>query len=228
MQDHIWLALRRCHQSIVLFRPLGDGPLSPKRVLLCLLLFLLIPTHPLQGKAAHWLELIDRVEGGKINRIIGIYSVLKSHGTAFSEETAWAVAETIHQEGERYSLDPMLILAVIKVESCFQHAAVSAKGARGLMQIRPLVAQALAEEIAFGDWDGAESLDDPHVNIRIGVLYLSRLKERFKDLKVALAAYNWGPTKIQSRLKARKAIPWRYPTKVLSVYNRYRTQYEAA
>jgi soluble lytic murein transglycosylase-like protein len=228
MRNLVSWVIERCRKSDMLFRPLRDRPLAIKSALAALLLFLLVPTHPLRGENGHWLERVDRVEGRKLNTIIGIYSVLKSQRKDLNEDTAWAIARAIHQESERHSFDPMLILAVITVESRFQNAAVSAIGARGLMQIRPAVAQALAEETNLGGWEGIESLADPVTNIKIGALYLSQLKKRFKNLKLALAAYNWGPTKIHSRLKAKKPISWRYTTKVLSVYDRYRRQYEAS
>lgn len=222
MQSFILPVIATCHKSITSFWLLGNRSSAAKCALLSLLTFLLMPTHPFRGKDGHWLELVDRVEGREINRKMGIYSVLKLHGENIKEDSVWAITESIHEESEKYSLDPMLILAVITVESRFQHTAVSAKGARGLMQIRPLVAAALAKEIELARWDGIESLNDPVLNIRIGAFYLSRLQQRFKDLKLALAAYNWGPTEIQRRLKTGEPVPSRYVTRVLAVYERYR------
>lgn len=180
MQNFIFPIIRTCHKSIAFFRLLRSRPLAAKCVLLSLLTFLLMPTHPLRGKDGHWLELIDRVEGREVNRKIGIYSVLKLYGKHLNEDLAWAITEIVHEESKKHSLDPMLILAVITVESQFQHAAVSTKGARGLMQIRPLVADVLAKEIELARWDGIESLNDPALNIRIGAFYLSQLQNRFK------------------------------------------------
>jgi len=100
-------------------------------------------------------------------------------------------------------------------------------GARGLMQIRPLVANALANEVDLGDKFASgeldpEALDDPILNIKLGVFYLQHLKRRFRDLELALTAYNWGPTEIDNRLSMEEAVPLEYAIKVLSAYQSYR------
>ncbi|MGH2568338.1 MAG: transglycosylase SLT domain-containing protein [Bacteroidota bacterium] len=92
------------------------------------------------------------------------------------------------------------------------------------MQIRPFVAEALANRAGIHGWDGKESLDDPVTNIKIGVLYLRELKSRFQDLRLALAAYNRGPSEIANRLRAKAAIPQRYTNKVMTLYHVYREQ----
>ncbi len=160
-------------------------------------------------------------DGEHFDEISRIYSVLRTHKKDLDHIVAWTIAKTIHEESKKYSLDPMLVLAVIKVESSFQHLAVSPVGARGLMQIRPFVANAIAPEVDINPWHGIDSLDDPVLNIKIGVFYLSRLKLRFRDTKLALTAYNWGPTRIRYRLKNSDQIPLEYARKVLSAYYFY-------
>ena len=83
-----------------------------------------------------------------------------------------------------------LILAVIKVESGFDSQAVSRKGAMGLMQLMPGTASDLGLTNPF----------DPVQNILGGAKYLSDCIKTFKDLGLALAAYNAGPGKV-ARLK---------------------------
>ena len=83
-----------------------------------------------------------------------------------------------------------LILAVIKVESGFDSQAVSRKGAMGLMQLMPDTASDLGLTNPF----------DPVENISGGAKYLSDCIRTFKDLRLALAAYNAGPGKV-ARLK---------------------------
>ncbi len=84
---------------------------------------------------------------------------------------------------ERYSVDPRLILAVIKVESDFNPMARSSSGARGLMQLLPTTAARF----------GAHSVEDPAENIEAGTQYLRYLLDLFKnDVDKALAAYNAG------------------------------------
>lgn len=184
-------------------------------------LFVLYPTNPMNGEMDYLTEETKWAEGGQFYETSKIYYALRSHKNDLDHIAAWTIAKTIQEESKKYSLDPMLVLAVIKVESSFQHLAVSPVGARGLMQIRPFVANAIAPEVDLTPWHGIKSLDDPVLNIKIGVFYLSRLKKRFRDMKLALTAYNWGPTKIGYRLKRRGPVPLGYARKVLSAYRFY-------
>lgn len=101
-------------------------------------------------------------------------------------------AALIESEAKRHGLDPALVRAVVAVESAFEPAAVSPKGAVGLMQVIP----ATGERYGLAtDRRGSveQKLKDPATNVRIGTRYLSDLIERFgQDLKLALAAYNAG------------------------------------
>jgi len=87
----------------------------------------------------------------------------------------------------RYNLDTELVLRVIEAESGGDPRAVSPKGAMGLMQLMPDTARALGVSDPF----------DPVQNIEGGVRYLSHLMERFGDPRLALAAYNAGPSNVQ-------------------------------
>jgi len=82
-----------------------------------------------------------------------------------------------------YGVDPVLVRAVIQVESDFNPRCVSRKNARGLMQLIPETAKRY----------GVADVFDPEQNIRGGVRYLSDLLAMFSnDLPRALAAYNAG------------------------------------
>ena len=87
-----------------------------------------------------------------------------------------------------YGVDANLVYAVIKAESNFEEDAVSAKGARGLMQIMPATEQFIAEKLGVTGQD----IFQPETNIRFGVWYLSYLLERFGTRELAAAAYNAG------------------------------------
>ena len=85
-------------------------------------------------------------------------------------------------------LKPELIRAVIRRESESYPCAVSEKGALGLMQLMPDVAQQF----------NVDPLD-PRQNVQAGSRYLKQLLTRYKgDLKLALAAYNAGPQRVDA------------------------------
>ncbi|HUP59186.1 MAG TPA: lytic transglycosylase domain-containing protein [Thermoanaerobaculia bacterium] len=89
----------------------------------------------------------------------------------------------IERYAEQYGVDPVLVRAVIQVESDFDPRVVSNKGARGLMQLIPATAKRF----------GVKSIHDPEQNIHGGVRYLSILQRMFNnDLPRVLAAYNAG------------------------------------
>jgi hypothetical protein len=93
------------------------------------------------------------------------------------------VATAIHDSAQRHNVDEGLVQAVAWQESRYKTGAVSAKGARGAMQLMPGTARTL----------GVDSADTAG-NIEGGVVYLSKMMNRYGgDTEKALAAYNAGP-----------------------------------
>jgi soluble lytic murein transglycosylase-like protein len=94
-----------------------------------------------------------------------------------------AYTREIAEASARYAVPERLIWAVIRVESGFDHRAVSRKGARGLMQLMPETAAMLGVRDPF----------DPRQNIHGGTAHLRAMMERFRhDVRLAVAAYNAG------------------------------------
>jgi soluble lytic murein transglycosylase-like protein len=104
------------------------------------------------------------------------------------QKRAAAFAPIIEKVSAKHGLEARLVSAVIRVESCYDKRAVSRSGARGLMQLMPATARDLGVHDSF----------DAEQNINGGVRYLARMLERFKDLRLGLAAYNAGPETVEA------------------------------
>jgi soluble lytic murein transglycosylase len=111
--------------------------------------------------------------------------------------------ETVETCGKAYGVDPYLIYAVMKVESKFDHLAISPRGAKGLMQIMDKTGAWVAELMGMSLYSH-DKLFDPNINIQIGSWYLSRLLRQYKgDRNLVLAAYNAGSGNVGKWLKNR-------------------------
>jgi soluble lytic murein transglycosylase-like protein len=89
--------------------------------------------------------------------------------------------EIIAAMSEAHGVDPLLVRALIQVESNYKPAARSRKGAMGLMQLMPATLRIYNVRNPF----------DPRANIEAGVKHLRSLIDRF-GIELALAAYNAG------------------------------------
>ena len=97
-----------------------------------------------------------------------------------------AIGGLIRAASARAAISPLLLEAVAWRESRFDPAAVSSKGARGVMQLMPATARELGVDP-----------DDAAANIAGGAEYLRRMLRRYGgDLALALAAYNAGPAAV--------------------------------
>ena len=112
-----------------------------------------------------------------------------------------------------------LVLALIMVESGGYSLAVSHVGALGLMQLMPATGEELAHKLGF-PWSGEETLFDPLVNVKLGTAYLKQLSDRYDgNVRVALAAYNWGPGRIDRFLRRGSPVPVEYTQRVMQSYH---------
>ncbi len=116
------------------------------------------------------------------------------------EDERWEILRLVHQESKKFDLDPMLVLALINVESAFDQYAISSAGARGLMQVMPF----WKSEIGHPD----DNLNEIHTNIKYGCAILSLyLKKEKKDTTMALGRYNgsrgqyWYPARIYKAMR---------------------------
>ncbi|WP_324669288.1 VanZ family protein [Geochorda subterranea] len=97
-------------------------------------------------------------------------------------------------------VDPLLVWAVMREESAFAPEALSSADAHGLMQLLPSTGRWMADRLRL-PWQGAESLWDPAVNVRLGSAYLGYLLQRYGDPRVAVAAYHAGPGRVDRWLQ---------------------------
>ena len=89
------------------------------------------------------------------------------------------------------TLDPIVVLSLIRQESVFNPLARSPVGARGLMQLMPMTARRMKNSIRD------KHLVNPHINIELGTKYFSNLLKRYDgNLVYVLAAYNAGESRV--------------------------------
>ncbi|HEX2829449.1 MAG TPA: lytic transglycosylase domain-containing protein [Burkholderiales bacterium] len=139
----------------------------------------------------------------------------RAWGAPNAAATAALAARPYHKEilkaAREAGIDPVLVHAVIRVESAYNARAVSKAGALGLMQVIP----------GTGRRFGVDNLLQPSANITAGTLYLSYLMRVFEgDVRLALAAYNAGENAVLRH--GRRIPPYRetrgYVPRVLDTY----------
>ena len=108
----------------------------------------------------------------------------------------------LREDAAKNGLDPALVAALIWQESTFDPSAVSAVGARGLMQIMPPTGRELAR--GLGLKYKIDMLHEPDRGLELGTRYLKRMVDGFGGrVDKALAAYNAGPSRVSSWTRAR-------------------------
>ena len=122
------------------------------------------------------------------------------------------VARLVERWAPQYSIDPALVMALIRVESNFNPAAVSPKNAQGLMQLIPATASRFGVKNPFNSTE----------NLKGGLAYLRWLMSYFKgDVPLVLAAYNAGEQAVE---RHRGIPPYRetrdYVKQITTVYTK--------
>jgi soluble lytic murein transglycosylase-like protein len=101
-----------------------------------------------------------------------------------AEEAAAEFVALSYRAGAQHSVEPLLILAVMAVESRYNPVAESSMGAKGLMQVMPKF-----HLEKFVDHGGEDALLDPEANIYVGTRILREYLRRFGDTETALQMY---------------------------------------
>ena len=121
------------------------------------------------------------------------------------------IARHVHYYAALYKRDPDLVLSIIAEESRFNPNAVSTVGAVGLMQVMPQWEKVLGIQ---------GSLKDPEISIKYGLQVLGFYMEMYKDIEMALTAYNRGPGPVDMALMRGKDPKNKYAPEVLKVYEK--------
>ena len=140
-----------------------------------------------------------------------------------TREIRASLVDIVYTNSKAFGYDPLLIFAVINVESYFdpnakgQYRSGKYSGAYGLMQLKVATAKEVADflEIPF---NGMEDLFKPEINIPLGIAYLTQMVSWFKSLKLGILAYNQGPGTIRKNLREKNELSIGYYTKVLKNY----------
>jgi hypothetical protein len=106
--------------------------------------------------------------------------------------------------GQRYDVDPFLVMAIMRQESTYRNTALSPVGAIGLVQVMPRTGAKVAALLGEQRYSPRD-LEDPQVNLRYGVYYLSQLLDRFDGaFPMAVGSYNGGPHNMSRWYKPRR------------------------
>lgn len=158
------------------------------------------------------------------NRIAHL--LCKIVGSKLPAHTVFQLSELVYTNSKQYGYDPLLLLAVIRVESLFNPGAIgrfksgNVSGAMGLMQIKLETAQEMADLLDMGKLT-SDDLLKPEINLVLGVAYLAKLISRFKSFKLGLLAYNVGPRAVLNNLSRNEPLPLNYYKKVLTHYYKF-------
>jgi len=141
-------------------------------------------------------------------------SLMNKDGTQQPTKIRSKYTELIYKAANAHGLDPVLFEALIWAESDFNPKCRSGVGAMGLAQLMPPTARML----------GVKDPWDPEQNLMGGAKYLAMQFKTFKEVKLALAAYNAGPGNVRKY----KGIPpfketQNYVTKILKKYQEYKS-----
>lgn len=152
---------------------------------------------------------------------------LLKYSRTLSTRDILRTAQAINEEAQVLGMDPLLLLALIHIESYYDHLALSPVGAEGLMQLMPPTAEWMAGRMDLR-WDQGHTFD-PVLNVRLGSAYLAYLNREFGRMDYALTAYNRGPHATRYIVDRFGSLPAAvhefYSGKVLAHYEKLKAMY---
>jgi soluble lytic murein transglycosylase-like protein len=168
------------------------------------------------------IELDDSI--GSLGQVAKITAILRTlAGARVPDHTLCEVAWTVSRNSSQFGYDPLLLLAVIRVESVFnplasgRFASGAPSGAFGLMQLKFETASQIAGLLGMRKLTKKDLLN-PEINLVLGVAYLTQQIALFKSFKLGILAYNQGPGTIYQTLSAHEPLSLNYYRNVLKNY----------
>ena len=162
--------------------------------------------------------LKETFEKSRINQLLYSFA-----GKKTGPNTIIQLTDLVYSSSRQFGYDPILLLAVIHVESVFDPNALgryrsgNLSGAMGLMQVKFETAKEMAKLLNI-ELKSENDLLKPEINIAVGVAYLTHLINRFQSFKLGLLAYNPGPYTIKMTLSKNEPLSINYYRKVLNSY----------
>lgn len=133
--------------------------------------------------------------------IVLLFTVFKPINWVLKKLYKLEYSEYVYQYAEENNIDPLLVFAIIKAESNFNHSIQSSSGAIGLMQLMESTAIEMAKEVKQ-EIVVKEALYNPEINIKIGTFYYAYLIQHYEGNEhLALAAYNAGMGNVDKWIK---------------------------
>ena len=174
-------------------------------------------------------EKLIQYQRSKIEQLeekLKILEIIEDFQIGMRPSEIGTLANVIYEQSRKYGYDPLLLLALIQVESSFKKEVVSNKGAMGLMQMKPSIGSDVANRRGV-DWYNRSMLFEPDYNVELGSLYLFELVLKFGDVKEAITAYNIGETRLRNIRRQDGQPPQQYLSKVLRKYRELKEKYDA-
>ncbi|MBI3872976.1 MAG: lytic transglycosylase domain-containing protein [candidate division Zixibacteria bacterium] len=161
---------------------------------------------------------LQKTDIDQLRERLRILEAVEDLQTTLTPDEAAHLAANVYEQGKSRGIDPLLLLAMIRVESEFSVRSVSAAGACGLMQLKPSTGRAIATQLGW-EWPGDEHLFEPGFNVSLATTYFSDLLSRSGDVDFALAAYSCGETAVRTRLAWGMPLPQEYAGHVMAIYH---------